>query len=58
MDNDKSQGRSIPEREQFDQEFDLTQLDPRNLPGYQEPEVTSYEEFRVTFRIVRWGGSR
>jgi hypothetical protein len=57
MDNDKFQGRSFPEREQFDEEFDLTKLDPRNLPGYQGPGATPFEEFRILIQILRGGGS-
>ena len=58
MDNDKSRNSSYPIREQFDEEFDLSKLDPRNLPGYQHPKGPCLEEVRVSIVILRNGGSQ
>lgn len=56
MDNYKPRNSSFPIREQFDEEFDLTKLDPMNLPGYQEPKAPTVDEVRVSIVIVRTGG--
>jgi hypothetical protein len=43
---------SYPIREQFDEEFDLSKLDPRNLPGRHQFGTPSVQEIHVSFAVI------